>query len=100
MDFDFQITTSKLILILNHLYLGDWIWILKSSTYDDFAHHWVASTVQSDTITTLDFTEGLLSVTLCTGFTRTSQHKQCAHELGKSKDIIAHTLYCYMLLIF
>ena len=39
-DFDFQITTSKmiLILILNHLYLGDLILILKSSTYyDDFA---------------------------------------------------------------
>ena len=37
-DFDFQITTFKmiLILILNHLYLGDLI--LKSSTYDDFAH--------------------------------------------------------------
>ena len=41
-DFDFQITTSKviLILILNHLYLGDLILILKSSTYDDFAHLW------------------------------------------------------------
>ena len=39
-DFDFQITTSKVILILNlnHLYLGDLILILKSSTYDDFAH--------------------------------------------------------------
>ena len=39
-DFDFQITTSKLIwiLILNHLYLGDLILILKLSTYDDFAH--------------------------------------------------------------
>ena len=35
-DFDFQITTSKMILILDHLYLGDLI--LKSSTYDDFAH--------------------------------------------------------------
>ena len=33
-DFDFQITTSKMIwiLILNHLYLGDLILILKSST--------------------------------------------------------------------
>ena len=42
-DFDFQITTSKmiLILILNHLYLGDLILILKSSTYDDFAHLWL-----------------------------------------------------------
>ena len=42
-DFDFQITTSKIIwiLILNHLYLGDLILILKSSTYDDFAHLWV-----------------------------------------------------------
>ena len=42
-DLDFQITTSKmiLILILNHLYLGDLILILKSSTYDDFAHLWV-----------------------------------------------------------
>ena len=29
------------ILILNHLYLGDLILILKSSTYDDFAHLWV-----------------------------------------------------------
>ena len=38
-DFDFQITTSKMILILNHLYLGDLIFILKSSTYDDFAMH-------------------------------------------------------------
>ena len=37
-DFDFQITTSKIISILNHLYLGDLILILKSSTYDDFAH--------------------------------------------------------------
>ena len=37
-DFDFQITTSKMILILNHLYSGDLILILKSSTYDDFAH--------------------------------------------------------------
>ena len=39
-DFDFQITTSKMIwiLILNHHYLGDLILILKSSTYDDFAH--------------------------------------------------------------
>ena len=39
-DFDFQITTSKMIwiLILNHLYLGDLFLILKSSTYDDFAH--------------------------------------------------------------
>ena len=39
-DFDFQITTSKMIwiLILNHLYKGDLILILKSSTYDDFAH--------------------------------------------------------------
>ena len=36
--FDFQITTSKIILIFNHLYLGDFIFILKSSTYDDFAH--------------------------------------------------------------
>ena len=33
-NFDFQITTSKMIsiLILNHLYLGDLILILKSST--------------------------------------------------------------------
>ena len=39
-DFDFQITTSKRILnlILNHLYLGELILILKSSTFDDFAH--------------------------------------------------------------
>ena len=38
--FDFQITTSKMIwiLTLNHLYLGDLILILKSLTYDDFAH--------------------------------------------------------------
>ena len=36
-DFDFQITTSKIIwiLILNHLYLGD---LILKSTYDDFAH--------------------------------------------------------------
>ena len=39
-DFDFQITISKMIWILNHLYLGDLILILKSSTYDDFAHLW------------------------------------------------------------
>ena len=31
-DFDFQITTSRMILILNHLYLGDLILIIKSST--------------------------------------------------------------------
>ena len=39
-DFDFQITPSKmiLILILSRLHLGDLILILKSSTYDDFAH--------------------------------------------------------------
>ena len=39
-EFDFQITTSKMIwiLILNHLYLGDLISILKSLKYDDFAH--------------------------------------------------------------
>ena len=39
-NLDFQITTYKMIwiLILNHLYLGDLILILKSSTYDDFAH--------------------------------------------------------------
>ena len=39
-DLDFQITSSKMILIsiLNHLYLGDLILILKSSAYDDFAH--------------------------------------------------------------
>ena len=42
-DFDFQIIASKMIwiLILNHLYLGDLILILKSSTYDDFAHLWM-----------------------------------------------------------
>ena len=35
-DFDFQISTYKMILILlNHLYLGDLILILKSSTYND-----------------------------------------------------------------
>ena len=44
-DFDFQITTSKMILILNHLYLGDLILILKSSTYDDFAHLWTYSSI-------------------------------------------------------
>ena len=37
-DFNFPITTSKIILILNHLYLGDGILNLKSLTYDDFAH--------------------------------------------------------------
>ena len=37
-DFDFQITTSKMILILNHPYLGELILIFKSSTYDYFAH--------------------------------------------------------------
>ena len=39
-DFDFQITTSKMILnlILNHLYLGELILILESSIYEDFAH--------------------------------------------------------------
>ena len=31
-DFDFQMSSSKMILILNHLYLGDLILILKSST--------------------------------------------------------------------
>ena len=46
-DFDFQITTYKMIwiLILNHLYLGDLILILKSSTYDDFAHLCLYGTV-------------------------------------------------------
>ena len=39
MWFWLSITTSKMILILNHLYLGDLI--LKSSTYDDFAHLWL-----------------------------------------------------------
>ena len=34
-----------MILILNHLYLGDLILILKSSTYDDFAHLWCNSTI-------------------------------------------------------
>ena len=48
-DFDFQITTSKMIwiLILNHLYSGDLILILKSSTYDDFAHLWLGITADS-----------------------------------------------------
>ena len=40
-DFDFQITTFKIILILNQLYFGDLILILKSWTYDDFAHLWL-----------------------------------------------------------
>ena len=35
-DFDFQITTSKMILILNHLYPSDLILILKLSTYSSF----------------------------------------------------------------
>ena len=41
-DFVFQITTYQmiLILILNHLYLRDLILILKSSTYENFAHLW------------------------------------------------------------
>ena len=43
-DFDFQITTSKIILILNHLHSGDLILILISSTYDDFAHLCMHST--------------------------------------------------------
>ena len=34
-DFDFQISTSKMIWILNHLYLGD---LILKSTFDDFAH--------------------------------------------------------------
>ena len=42
-DFDFQITTSKRISNLNHLHLGDLILILKSSTYDDFAHLWAVN---------------------------------------------------------
>ena len=37
-DFDFQTTTSKMILILNQLNIGDLILILRLSTYDDFAH--------------------------------------------------------------
>ena len=40
-DFYFQITTSKMILILNHLYFDDLILFLKSSTYDVFAHLWL-----------------------------------------------------------
>ena len=49
-DFDFQITTSKMIwiLILNHLYLGDLI--LKLSIYDDFAHLCVYLTKAFDTV--------------------------------------------------
>ena len=45
-DFDFQITTSKIIsiLILNHLYLCDLILTLKS-TYDDFAHLCIQETI-------------------------------------------------------
>ena len=42
-DFDFQITTFKMILILNHLYLCDLILILKPSTYGDFVHLWSLS---------------------------------------------------------
>ena len=36
-SFDFQCEIIS-ILILNHLYLGDLILILKLSKYDDFAH--------------------------------------------------------------
>ena len=52
-DFDFQITTSKMILIsiLNHLYLGDLILILKSSTYGDFAHLWLVTSTYSQQMT-------------------------------------------------
>ena len=40
-SFKFQCDSKMIwILILNHLYLGDLILILKSSTYDDFAHLW------------------------------------------------------------
>ena len=35
-SFYFQISTYKMILIFNNMYLGDLI--LQSSTYDDFAH--------------------------------------------------------------
>ena len=35
-----------MILILNHLYLGDLIFILKSSTNDDFAHLCVLYTIR------------------------------------------------------
>ena len=51
-DFDFQITTSKmiLILILNHLYLGELILILKSSTYIMMILPISASRFQSDPI--------------------------------------------------
>ena len=51
-DFDFQITTSKMIsiLILNRLYLDDLILILKSSTYDDFAHLWFLALFNSQLI--------------------------------------------------
>ena len=47
-DFDFKITTSKIIwiLIFNHLYLGDLILILKS-TYDDFAHLWLSLNISN-----------------------------------------------------
>ena len=63
-DFDFQITTSKMIwiLILNHLYLGDLILILKSSTYDDFAHLWLLVT-SSDIILTVLCNKSMHSIT-------------------------------------
>ena len=54
-EFDFQITTSKMIwiFILNHLYLGDLILIFKSSTYDDFAHLRLESTYRYTSVISL-----------------------------------------------
>ena len=66
-DFDFQITTSKMIwiLILNHLYLGHLILILKSSTYDDFSHLWSMSTTRAHGPLTLSSTSILLADEEC-----------------------------------
>ena len=62
-DFDFQITTSKMILILNHLYLGDLILILKSSTYDDFAHLCLNTPLQNSHI--LLFVQYIIKKDVC-----------------------------------
>ena len=56
-DFDFQITTTIMILILNDLYLGELILILKSSTYDDFAHLWRSPTTQSSLVSSDDVSD-------------------------------------------
>ena len=79
-DFDFQITTSKMIwiLILNHLYLGDLILILKSSTYDDFAHLWYPLAIVSK----------LQITNLLTAVLPGHSHRKARRAMGSCPEIL------------